>query len=414
MRFHACLIAAPQPTATSRIVRAAVKPCTLQKTQTADRIGVALAIGGPSGLGEHDLEEAGMGVGSEDTSKTHNPESNEPVWTFRGYELQPREFTTAMVHLFRGEITRANVWRQRLDATTNWAVITTGAAISIAFTGTSIGNLDHLVIVLCTLLISFLLHIEARRYRYYELWSYRVRLMETDFYAAMLVPPFRPDPDWAETLAESLLHPDFPISIWEALGRRLRRNYIWMYMILALAWVMKIWLHPELPTRFADIFKRATVGGVPGVVIIAAGIVFYAMVIALALFTVRLQQATGEVLPRFGEGQKSVPPEQSRFKKAAWFRPSRRRRQFMAFIITDQAQKVSDQILRQMGRGVTAVEGVGMYTQRKHSVLMSALTVTEVPQLKAIVDAIDPRAFVVVSPAQEVLGEGFQPLNLDE
>ena len=106
-------------------------------------------------------------------------------------------------------------------------MITTGAAISFAFSE-ALG--DHSVIILNTLLVTLFLYIEARRYRYYELWSYRVRLMETDFFAAMLVPPFRPASDWAESLAENLLHPSFPISMWEAFGRRFRRNYMWIYM----------------------------------------------------------------------------------------------------------------------------------------------------------------------------------------
>jgi uncharacterized membrane protein len=38
-------------------------------------------------------------------------------------------------------------------------------------------------------------------------WSFRIRLLETDYFAAMLVPPFHPSPDWAETLASSLLRP---------------------------------------------------------------------------------------------------------------------------------------------------------------------------------------------------------------
>ena len=134
--------------------------------------------------------------------------------------LRAGEFNTAMVHFFRAEVQRANVWRQRLDATTNWAVVTTGAAISIAFA--QAGN--QVVILLNMLLVTMFLIIEARRYRYYELWSSRVRLMETDFFAAMLVPPFQPSPDWAESLAENLLHPHFPISNCEAIGRRLRRN----------------------------------------------------------------------------------------------------------------------------------------------------------------------------------------------
>ena len=148
------------------------------------------------------------------------PPGSEPVWTYRGYQLRPSEFTTAMVHLFRAEVQRANVWRQRIDTTTNWAVITTGAAISFAFSRAQVE--DHRVIILNVLLVTLFLYIEARRDRYYELWSYRVRLLETDFYAAMLVPPFGPAPDWAESLAENLLHPRFPISIWEALGRRFR------------------------------------------------------------------------------------------------------------------------------------------------------------------------------------------------
>ncbi|MGZ9226325.1 MAG: DUF2270 domain-containing protein, partial [Anaerolineales bacterium] len=108
-------------------------------------------------------------------------DSDEPVWTYRGYRLKSGEFVTAMVHFFRAEVNRANVWRQRLDTTTNWAVVSTGATLSIAF---SQPEIHHGIIILNTLLVMWFLFIEARRYRYYELWSYRVRLMETDFYAA--------------------------------------------------------------------------------------------------------------------------------------------------------------------------------------------------------------------------------------
>ena len=56
------------------------------------------------------------------------PPPREPVWNFRGYRMQPAEFNTAMVHFYRGEVQRGNTWRTRLDNTTNWAVLTTGAA----------------------------------------------------------------------------------------------------------------------------------------------------------------------------------------------------------------------------------------------------------------------------------------------
>jgi uncharacterized membrane-anchored protein YitT (DUF2179 family) len=64
-----------------------------------------------------------------------------------------------------------------------------------------------------------------------------------------------------------------------------------------------------------------------------------------------------------------------------------------------------------MNRGVTSLSGTGMYTGKAHAVLMVALTVTEVNHLKTIVNLQDPNAFVIVSPAQEVLGRGFVPLS---
>src|SRR5512134_1643325 len=200
------------------------------------------------------------------------PDPEEPVWTYRGYRLKTSEFVTAMVHFFRAEVQRANLWRQRLDTTTNWAVVSTGATLSIAF---SQPDIHHGIIILNTLPVMGFLVIEARRYRYYELWSYRVRLMETDFYAAMLVPPFHPSPEWAESLAENLLAPSFPISIWEAFGRRLRRNYFWIFLILYASWIAKIWLFPVPAEKLEVFIGRAEVGPVPGPVMIALGFLFY-------------------------------------------------------------------------------------------------------------------------------------------
>jgi uncharacterized membrane protein len=331
----------------------------------------------------------------------------EPVWTYRGYQLRPGDFTTAMVHFFRAEISRANIWRQRLDTTTNWAVVSTGAAISFVF-----GNPDAspTVILLNILLVTMFLAIEARRYRYYELWSSRVRLMETDFYAAMLVPPFRPDPDWAESLAESLLQPHFSISLWEALGRRLRRNYIWIYMILGLAWIAKLYLFPDVAVSWRELAERASVGPVSGVVVLAFSLGYIFLVLLVALLTIGLHEASGEVLPRYGTPQTAAAAGQKMGRWQAWFRHETRRERLIAMIITDQAQAVSDRILADMKRGVTALSGTGMYTGQAHSVLLVALTVTEVNKLKALVQEEAPNAFVIVSPAQEIFGRGFSSL----
>ena len=334
----------------------------------------------------------------------------EPVWTYRGYHLKTSEFVTAMVHLFRAEIQRANVWRQRLDTTTNWAVVVTGATLSIAFSQT---NVHHSVVMLNTLLVLWFLFIEARRYRYYELWSYRVRLMETDFFAAMLVPPFHPSPDWAENLAENLLTPSFPISIWEAFGRRLRRNYYWIFLILLASWVAKIGLFPEAPKDLAEFMSRASVGPVSGEVMVGLGIVLYIFLAVFAIATVNMTRATGEILPRFGdETAPAAPSEQGKHTGLrALLVPRRRRRQLLALIITDKTDQVSNRILTDLKRGVTAMQGKGMYTGKDRSILMCALTITEVHNLKSAVAKEDPQAVVIVSPAQEILGGGFAPLE---
>jgi uncharacterized membrane-anchored protein YitT (DUF2179 family) len=83
----------------------------------------------------------------------------------------------------------------------------------------------------------------------------------------------------------------------------------------------------------------------------------------------------------------------------------------MALIITDHGERVSARILKDMGRGVTSLSGKGMYTGRQHEILMCALTVTEVNQLKHLVREEDEGAFVIVSPVREILGKGFSPLE---
>jgi uncharacterized membrane-anchored protein YitT (DUF2179 family) len=108
--------------------------------------------------------------------------------------------------------------------------------------------------------------------------------------------------------------------------------------------------------------------------------------------------------------ERNLQQEQSPGERA-WYRQSCRRKQIIAMIITDQSEEVSQHILKEMRRGVTAWDGKGMYTGKSHGILMCALTITEVNQLKALVQAADSHAFVIVMPAQEILGRGFLPFN---
>ena len=79
-----------------------------------------------------------------------------------------------------------------------------------------------------------------------------------------------------------------------------------------------------------------------------------------------------------------------------------------ALIITGKCREVSQQVLTEMERGVTLLEGTGAYTGERRPVLYCVVTRSEVQQLKTIVHEADPQAFMVVGAAHEALGEGFQ------
>lgn len=210
-------------------------------------------------------------------------------------KLSPAEFNTAMVHFYRGEVQRSNVWRSRLDATTNWAVITTGATLSFVF---SSPDNPPFVIPINSILVAIFLFMEARRYRYYEVWASRVRVLETGYFAPMLSHrTIAPDQEWADHISADLISPHFTISEWEAIGRRLRSNYIWIFLLLAMSWSLKVYIHPYPAPNFDIFIQRAQVGLVPGGLVIAVGFLFNALMFLLAVGTLRLKDASSEVLP---------------------------------------------------------------------------------------------------------------------
>ncbi len=315
-------------------------------------------------------------------------------WSFRDYELDPSDFTAAMVHLYRGEIQRANTWRTRLDATTNWAVITVAGALTFVFAEPT--N-PHFVFGLVLLLLLTFLTIEARRYRYYVLWAYRVHLMETDFLAPIFTPPFEPSADWGGKLAETLTEPTFPIELWQAVARRFRRNYLWLMSLLILSWALKLTIHPTRTVSLTTLLERATVGPIPGISIVTGVAAVYAGLVMMAVAD-RLSRSWFHA------------PEFLR-RAAGPLMPRARRQERLATIVTSEGTAVAGRILAELGRGVTALEGRGMYTGASSSVLLSAVTDVQVAHLKEIVRDIDPDAFVVVSPAAEIRGGGFQPFQ---
>jgi hypothetical protein len=183
-------------------------------------------------------------------------------------------------------------------------------------------------------------------------------------------------------------------------------------LILYASWVAKIWLFPDPAVTLGEFVSRSAVGPVSGAIMIGLGFSFYTFLAVVAIATIRMTRATGEVLPRFGdESTPSASSVQGKQKGLrAFLAPRQRRRQLLALIITSKAETVSKRILTDLGRGVTAMEGKGMYTGAERTVLLCGLTVTEAHNLKSAVAKEDPQAFVIVSPAQEILGRGFNPL----
>lgn len=180
----------------------------------------------------------------------------------------------AVAHLYRGEVYRSTIWRTRLDTTTNWAVVTLGVALSITF---SSPDSSPLPLILVGVLIIFFLLLEARRYRYFNVFRARARWLEQHFFAPILDDdnPEMED-NWQEILANDYLHPRYHVGYLTSVGRRIRRSYLWILLIQSLAYAGKIAVHPTPVSSFEQAMTRADVGPLPGEVVVAIG-AFYVL-----------------------------------------------------------------------------------------------------------------------------------------
>ncbi len=82
----------------------------------------------------------------------------------------------------------------------------------------------------------------------------------------------------------------------------------------------------------------------------------------------------------------------------------------VCFIITEKQEEVAKVLLAHSRRGVTSMDGIGMYSKTRRNVLITVVKKPELPKLKGWIAEADPDAFVVVSEAQEVLGLGFKSI----
>jgi uncharacterized membrane protein len=197
------------------------------------------------------------------------------------------EYITVLAHFHRAEIARMAGWRDRIDRTTNWAITGGGAMLSLSL---STPASHHSVLLFTVLLVLLFLVIEARRYRFFDVYRARVRLIERHYFAPLFAGDRPAEGDWARMLGRSLDSPTFLISLRRAMSRRLRRNYIWIFLIILFAWILKI-ATPKLQDPAAphdlvwslpEAADNAAMGFLPGWLVIAAVAAFYAWLLAVA------------------------------------------------------------------------------------------------------------------------------------
>ena len=80
-------------------------------------------------------------------------------------------------------------------------------------------------------------------------------------------------------------------------------------------------------------------------------------------------------------------------------------------IVSDQGERISQALIEKSPRGITMLEGEGMYTKKQHNVLLTCVKNRQLMQLKQIVAEVDPAAFIIINESVEVRGKGFQALN---
>jgi uncharacterized membrane protein len=201
-------------------------------------------------------------------------------------------YVNTMVHFYRGELGRIMVWRQRLDVTTTWAITSSTTIITVAFT---FPQIPHIIFFFNLALVWIMLWIEARRYRFYDAFRGRVRMLESHFLVPMISQSDRLlDGEWRRLVCEDLILPSFKISVIEAVGRRLMRNYVFIFAIIMLAWALKIFMHAATPiTSLRSFYMAFEAGHLPAW--LNAGIFVGTIMVVSGIIVFVARRAHGEV-----------------------------------------------------------------------------------------------------------------------
>jgi len=211
-----------------------------------------------------------------------------PTITAPVFPSTSTEFINVMAHYHRAEIARMAGWRDRIDRTTNWAITVVAAMLSVSL---STPTAHHGVLLFAMVLVLLLLVIEARRYRFFDVYRNRVRRMERNYYAQIFAPEEGTTDDWILKLGDDLRRPLFLTSHSQAISRRLRRNYCWMFLILLFAWLIKTTfirmqesaVETRLVGSIGEWVRNAAIGPVPGWIVNLAVLLFYVWILYASL-----------------------------------------------------------------------------------------------------------------------------------
>ncbi|NLC69856.1 MAG: DUF2270 domain-containing protein [Desulfuromonadaceae bacterium] len=173
------------------------------------------------------------------------------------------EMITAMAHYYRAEVSRSLAWRRRIDVTTNWAVGATAAFLGFSFSNP---QLTHVFFIFALAITYTLLYVEGRRYRFYDAYEYRVKLIHQNFVYSILHGELDmgASAPWRQNLAEDLLHPGYKISLWVAMALRVKAYYVFLFLVLIAGWLFKIYIHPEIAGSWSQFLDNARLGNLSG------------------------------------------------------------------------------------------------------------------------------------------------------
>jgi len=222
--------------------------------------------------------------------------------------------TTILVHYYRAMVGRADVWRTRMDTTTNWAIGATAAIISFTLGNDSV---SHYVVFIASLMTWSFLLLEARRLTFYHLWQQRVLLLEQGLIrpaisatgegaargeksekseggergeqgeeATAIDAPLDAGTRGIDLSRALDVHlgrtvPTMPLT--KAIARRLRRVYLYLFAVQLLAWSLKLANHPTPAASIGSVLERARIGVLPGgfVIATAVGLALVALLISI-------------------------------------------------------------------------------------------------------------------------------------